>query len=237
MNILERFVFESRGGMYREYDGLTTHLEPKDYSLYRTLLPQTFGMPSQPVVTILVADYLRVVPWPSTRYQEWAVLLRCEWRGEVGWYCVTMPVSKWLPMVGGRYLGFPKYVADEITLTRSGESRAAAAKYRGIVQLELEFKPGTTRQLAPWEKELAEDVTFFKEGDLYLLVPPGRGPRTRKITLTDVTEPKWSPEHGMIRVRVDPSESWAALIPDEGPFPGTYNHFIGGANFEAEWLT
>jgi hypothetical protein len=237
MNILERLFFESRGGMYREYEGLTTHFEPKDYSLYRALLPQALGMPNQPVVTIFVADYLRVVPWPSTRYQEWAVLLRCEWRGEMGWYCVTMPVSKWLPMAGGRYLGFPKYVADEITLTRSGENRAATAKYRGVVQVALEFKPGTTRQLAPWEKELAEDVTFFKEGDLYLLVPPGRGPRTRKITLCDVTEPKWSPEHGMIRVRVDPSESWAALVPDEDPFPGTYNHFIGGANIEAEWLT
>jgi hypothetical protein len=237
MNILERLIFQPRGGMYREFEGLTTHLEPEDLSLYRALLPQSFGMPNQPVVTIFVADHVRVGPWPLTRYQEWAVLLRCECRGEMGWYCVTIPVSKWLPMRGGRYLGFPKYVADEITLARSGESRAATAKHRGVEQLALDFKPGTTRQLAPWERELAEDKAFFKEGDFYLLVPPGQGPRIRRISLDSVSEPTWSPEHGMIRVRVNPSQSWAGLIPNEGPFPGTYNHFIGGASLGAVWLS
>jgi hypothetical protein len=141
------------------------------------------------------------------------------------------------PLPGGRYLGFPKYVADEITLARSGESRAATAKHRGVEQLALDFKPGTTRQLAPWERELAEDKAFFKEGDFYLLVPPGQGPRIRRISLDNVSEPTWSPEHGMIRVRVNPSQSWAGLIPNEGPFPGTYNHFIGGASLGAVWLS
>ena len=39
---------------------------------------------------------------------------------------------------------------------------------------------------------------------------------------------KWSPEHGMIHVQVDPRESWAGMALDEGEFPGTYNHFSGG---------
>lgn len=236
MNILERMIFEPRGGMYREFEGLTTHLEPRDLSLYRKLLPEPFAIPSRPLVTIFVADYIRVVPWPSTRYQEWSVLLKSEWKGEEGWYSVTMPVTKWITMAGGRYLGFPKYIADEITLTRKGETRVATAKYKGLVQLALEFKPGATRQLAPWEKQLAENISFFK-GNVHLLVPPGRGPRAQKVILRHVTEPKWSPEHGMIRVRVDPSESWARLIPNEGPFSGTYNHFIGGANIVAVRLT
>jgi hypothetical protein len=182
---------------------------------------------------IFVADYVRVVPWPMTRYQEWSVLLKSNWKEEEGWYSVTMPVTKWIAMSGGRYLGFPKYIADEITLARSGETRLATAKYKGVVQLALEFHPGITRQLAAWEKELAENESFFK-GNAHQLVPPGRGPRAQKIILRHVTQAKWSPVQGMIRVRADPSELWVDLIPEEGVFPGTYNHFTGGINLIAE---
>ena len=233
MNLIERMIYEPRGGMFREYEGLTTHFEPKDASLYRKLLPEPFAMPSQPIVTIFVADYVRVFPWPMTRYQEWSVLLKSEWKGDEGWYSVTMPVTNWVAMAGGRYLGFPKYIADEITLVRTGATRMANAKYKNIAQLTLAFHPGLTRQLTSWEKELAENVSFFK-GNLHQLVPPGRGPRAQKITIHDVIPPKWSPEHGMIRLQVDPNESWKGLVPDRDEFPGTYNHFIGGANLIAE---
>ena len=135
--------------------------------------------------------------------------------------------------MGGRYLGFPKYIADEITLVKSGENRVAMAKHKGIVQLALEFHPSITRQLAPWEKELIENESFFK-GNAHLLVPPGRGPRAQKILLRHATQPRWSPEHGMISVRVDPGESWAGLVPDQSEFPGSYNHFIGGFNLAVE---
>jgi hypothetical protein len=101
MNFLERIIFEPRGGMYREFEGLTTHLEPKDLALYRKLLPESFSIPSQPLVTIFVADYLRVIPWPSKRYQEWSVLLKSEWKREVGWYPVTMPVTTRIAIAGG----------------------------------------------------------------------------------------------------------------------------------------
>jgi hypothetical protein len=237
MNLLERMYFDVGRGMFREFEGLTTHFQPKDRSLYRKLLPEPFGVPRRPIVTVFVADYLRVVRWPWTRYryQEWCVLLKSEWKGAEAWYTVTIPVSRWIAKVSGRYLGFPKYVADEITLTRSGETRVAMAKYKGVVQLELEFCPGTARQLAPWEKELADNKSFFK-GDAHVLVPPGQGRRAQRIILRHVTQPKWSPVHGMIRVRVDPSESWSGLVPDEGEFPGTYNRFTGGMNLIAERL-
>jgi hypothetical protein len=105
----------------------------------------------------------------------------------------------------------------------------ATAKYKGVVQLALEFHRGTTRELAAWEKELAENESFFK-GDAHLLVPPGRGPRAQKIIVCHMTQPKWAPEQGVVRVRVDPREVWAGLVPDEGEFPGSYNHFSGGIN-------
>jgi hypothetical protein len=178
MNILERVILEPPGGMYREFEGLTTHFKPKDLALYRKLLPPPFELPDMPLVTIFVADYRRVVPWPATRYQEWSVLLKSDWRGEEGWYSLTMGVTKWRA-VAGRYLGFPKYVADEITLTTKAEIRSATAKNKGRVQLALEFSPGATRALTSWESQMVNDTSFFK-GSLHLLVPPGRGPRAQK---------------------------------------------------------
>ena len=153
MNILDRLLFDPTGGMLREFFGVKTYLEPKDHSLYRRLLPEPFSMPDQPIVMIFVADYAKVF-WPIPRYRELAVVLKGICKGEEAWHVITMPVTKWLPMLGGRYLGFPKYIAEEITLTRDGENWNAQGRHKGVLQLALEFQPGITRQLAQWEKEL-----------------------------------------------------------------------------------
>ena len=216
--------------MFRKFEGLNTHFEPRDPTLYRKLLPEPLAMPNQPVVTIFVADYLQVVPWPiMTRYQEWSVLLKAEWEGEQGWHSLTMPVTKRIPMVGGRYLGFPKYIVNEISLARSEKAYLATAKHKNAMQLTLEFQPGLTRPFTAWEKDLADNVSFFK-GDVLQVTPSGQGSRVQKIILHHVTPPRWAPEHGMVCVRVSPRETWAGLVPEEGEFPGTYNHFVGGIN-------
>jgi hypothetical protein len=233
MNMFERIIYDPRRGMYHEFEGLNTHFEPKDPALYRKLLPEPLAMPSQPVVTVFAADYLHVTPWPMIRYQEWSVLVKSLLNGEEGWYCLTMPVTTRVALYGGRYLGFPKYLANKITLARSEETCIATGKYRDIVEVTLEFQPGITRPLVAWEKELAENVSFFK-GDIHLFVPPGRGPRLQKIIFRHVVPPIWSPINGMVCIRAGSSEPWAGLIPDEGKFPGTYNHFKGGFNLISE---
>lgn len=235
MNIIKRMLFEPRGGMFREFVGVNAFLEPADPSLYQRLLPKPFAMPNRPIVLVFVADYIRVFPWPMTRYQEWAVLLKSTWDGKDGWYCVTMPVTKWVPMKGGRHLGFPKYIADSITLTKQGESWQAQSKHKGSLQLSICFQPGITRQIAPWEKELLSNKSFFL-GDAYLLVPPGQGPRAQKVRLDHVVSPQWSPEHGMAQIEVNQSEPWAGLVPKGSSFIGTHNHFTGGINLVAEKL-
>ncbi len=237
MNFLERFYFEQKGGMLREFEALMTYFEPKDIPFYRNLLPAPFALPLQPVVIVFVANYLQVATWGVThfQYQEWYVVLKSRWNGEESWYPVTMPVSNWLPTVGGRYLGFPKYVADQIALTRGGETRLATARYKGVEQLHMEYCPGLTRPLAPWEKELVENELFFKGNfHFHVLVPPGRGPRAQKVTFRHAIESKWTLDPGMIRLRAHPNESWAGLIPDIDELTGAYCHFIGGANLISE---
>jgi hypothetical protein len=52
MDFLDRLLYRPPGGQFREYRGITCHLEPKDLSLYRRLLPDCFALPQQPVVTL-----------------------------------------------------------------------------------------------------------------------------------------------------------------------------------------
>jgi hypothetical protein len=235
MNLLDRILYEPSGGQFKEFAGVTTHFAPSDLSLYRDILPQPLNMPSRPTVTIFVADYMKVASWPLTPYQEWSVLLRCRYKDHEGWYPITMPVTAWVPMKGGRRIGFPKYVVDNIALIKKGDTITATAVHNGILQLELRFSSGHSRQLSDWEKELADMEAFFKGGNL-CLVPPEVGPQVMKVDLIHVVSPKWIPQHGMVTVHANPGESWTALLAENVPFPGTYNHFIGGINLQVERL-
>ena len=234
MNFLDRLIFCQPGGQFREYTGITAHLEPRDLSLYRRLLPPPLTLPSRPIVTLYIVDFTRVVRWPLTRYQEWSVLLKCSLDAHEGWFSITMPVTKWVPMKGGRHIGFPKYVADEIKIEKEGGRFVARGRHKGIEQLRIEFDPGLTRPLAAWEIELMDDPSFFKGPRIFQLVPPGFGPRLLRIKLEHVVEPHWSPLPGMVKVKVDRSESWAGLLREDCPFPGTANHFVGGVNIVSE---
>lgn len=231
MNWIDRILYNPRGGQVREYEGVTTQLEPQDVSLYGRLLPHPLTMPDQPIVTLYVVDFIRVAPSIVPRYQEWAVLLTCAFNGVEGFYSLTMPVTNWMPMMGGRYLGFPKYVVDEIRLRHEGDAVIAWGKHKGVRQIDLEYHPGVTRRLASWERAWMDDPAFFKGPQAYQLVPPGKGPRVLKITIDYLVEPHWSPCPGMIKVQVDPHENWAGLVPAMSVFPGTFNHFVGRANF------
>jgi hypothetical protein len=230
MSLINHLLYEPAGGQFREYVGLNAFIDPTDQSLYRKLLPKPFEVPSRPVVMIFAADYLQVASWPLTRYQEWAVLLKCIWKGSEGWHCITMPVTKWLPMFGGRRLGFPKFVVDSISLEKQGQGWTARSFINGDVQFQMEFQPGLTRPLSKWESELVLDEAFFKQGDTFLLFPPSQGPQIKRIHLDYVAPAQWAPEAGMVQITVNREEPWADLIPEGNYFPGTFNHFKGGVN-------
>jgi hypothetical protein len=114
------FFFEPIGGMYREFLGVKTILEPKDETLFRSLLPSQFPMPAQAAVTLFIADYLKVaswpfkiLPWSMTRYQEGAVSLKGVYQGVEGWFNLhhagvfvgidgARPLHAWFPQIRGR---------------------------------------------------------------------------------------------------------------------------------------
>jgi hypothetical protein len=219
--------------MFREFRGVSTFVEPADVELYRRLLPEVFSMPQQPMVMLFVADYVKVVPWPMTRYQEAAVVLASSYGGEEGWHVLTMPVTKRVALDGGRAMGFPKYVADEIRLEPVGEGWCGEEVHEGQSRLRLEHTPGLTRELVPWEKEIWDDPAFFR-GVCHLLLPPGEGPTRIRVGFDHRVPPNWSPVLGMVRVTVGPAMPWAGLIPTDAVAPGTFTRFVGGINLAPE---
>jgi hypothetical protein len=227
MNLFTRFLYAPPGGNFREFACIEAFFAPADAALYRQLLPGPFAMPEQPVVMVFAADYLKVAPWPVLiRYQEWAVLLKAVWRGGEGWCCLTIPVTRWGALVGGRHFGFPKTMAS-ITLAKEGEGWTAQGMHKGVRELRLSYQPGLTGQLEPWEQALVAGESFFK-GDALLLVPPAAGPRAQRVRLDHVLPPRWSPQPGILRLELDPGQAWAGLVPARDSFPGAFNHFSAG---------
>ncbi len=231
MNFIERFLFQPPGGQFREYIGISALFEPNDLALYQKLIATPLAMPKKPMGVIFAADYQKVASrLPMTSYQEWAVSLRCNWKGEEGWYCITMPVTKRMPRNGGVMIGFPKYVVDSIHLTQQNQGWLAQSIFNGKPQVSLEFTPGLSRQPAEWEKVFLDDETFFKHDPSFQLVPPSRGPKLNRVMLEFVVPSQWSPVNGMVQIKVDPSEPWAGLVKPGEAYAGSFNHFKGGSN-------
>jgi acetoacetate decarboxylase len=88
-----------------------------------------------------------VAVYPETNfgcvYNEGALFLNCEFKGERGVYCLSMPVNDDMAMVGGReYYGYPKKIAERISLERNGDYVAGSVNRKGteIIRIECQLE-------------------------------------------------------------------------------------------------
>ena len=91
-----------------------------DPVIAREILPKPLIFSSDNMATVFVAKY------PETNfgcvYNEGALFLNCEYKGERGFYCLSMPVDDDMALIGGReQYGYPKKMAQSITLEKKGE--------------------------------------------------------------------------------------------------------------------
>ena len=103
-----------------------------------TLLPPPLKPASNPLVAAFIAFY------PSTNfsvpYHESALLIRASYKGEEGWYCLSMPVTDDMAMAGGREgWGYPKKMAD-IAFSREGDSVTGYTERHGIRFMQVEAR-------------------------------------------------------------------------------------------------
>lgn len=212
--------------------GIYTAFPPADPELYRALLPPQLDMPDQPQVAVFVADYYDInIPlqeqYPSlglpnmVPYLEGAVLLQSEYHGRTGWHVITMPVDDDTANEGGRLIGFPKYVADEITLGEVDGGWEGRVVHEGRTVLGVSFTPmpGAT----PQEGSVEADLPLFQ------LIPPSEGPAVNEVNSVASVDSVRKSLPGTATIEADPQEEWAGLIP-EGVVAALFQETTGASN-------
>jgi hypothetical protein len=204
---------------FRASHSIGTMAEPADLKLYRELLPRQFDMPQHPMVSVNIVDNSEVGPWPLTPYQLGSISLRCSYRGEEGWHPITMPESKWIPVWAGRAMGFPKYVADEVSLVQSGGSWRGEVVHDGRSRILLEFTP------EPIEPPIWIEEGWSVGGPTFNLRPPSEGPQVEVVrsVAEENAEPTSEKIEGTIRVTLGPDEPGAGLLEPGAPSYGIYS--------------
>lgn len=106
-------------------------------ALYRTdpevvsrILPKPLKPFHEPLALAFIARY------PATNfdcvYNEGCLGLLATYKGELGGYCLSMPVTDDMALIGGREVhGFPKKIAEEISLVRKGKKVAGRIIRKG----------------------------------------------------------------------------------------------------------
>jgi acetoacetate decarboxylase len=74
-------------------------------------------------------------------YNEAAVFIPVQYKGEAGSYCLSMPVDNDIAMIGGREIyGYPKKIADSISVEREGNTAKGICVRRGIPIVEIDVE-------------------------------------------------------------------------------------------------
>ncbi|MFC1505257.1 acetoacetate decarboxylase family protein [Thermodesulfobacteriota bacterium] len=112
-----------------------------DPDVAKKILPKPLTLSPDNLATAFVARY------PETNfgcvYNEGALFLISEYRGEKGFYCLSMPVDDDMAMIGGREnFGYPKKMADKITLENNADSVIGSVMRKGTEILRIECRLG-----------------------------------------------------------------------------------------------
>jgi acetoacetate decarboxylase len=111
-----------------------------DTNVLSTILPRPLRSPKNPLALAFVAQY----PETSfgTVYNEAALFVQAEHRGRKGLYCLSMPVDDDMAMAGGREVfGYPKKMAESITIGKEGNKIVGSAIRKGTEILRIEVEP------------------------------------------------------------------------------------------------
>lgn len=108
-----------------------------DPAIAKEILPRPLSLPEEALATAFVARY------PETNfglvYNEGALFLHCQYKEEKGMYCLAMPVDDDMAMVGGREgMGYPKKLADKITIDTADDSVVGSVVRKGTEILRIE---------------------------------------------------------------------------------------------------
>ena len=201
--------------------GHSTVIEPADLDLYRSYMYPPLSMPEKPEVMVSYWDMNTKIG-----FMEGRVLVKalCP-DGIESWLIILAPVPNFYTALEGNCWGWPKYVADEMTVTPTrGE-----VIYEGEVSLSMDFTPGnvdeaTVRMLKERGTEQGNIISFHVDG--------GGGCLTRGGAFGSENTHFAEWEAGMVKTCIRPQDRCSGLIPANCVTPGVYQRFFdtgGGA--------
>ncbi len=111
--------------------GVHTVIEPADLDLYRSFIPAPLAMPEHPIVGASLLD-MNQFGRKAARFQEgrFTIKVLCP-DGLESWMCISTPVPFLHHTREGVIWGWPKYVADQISITRGKNTARAEVLYQG----------------------------------------------------------------------------------------------------------
>jgi len=133
--IRKRYIQYEKGYELAETKIMTAMFVTTREAIERALPP-----PLEPGETLGASAYVAEFYRPNfcPPYNEAAVFIPCEYKGEAGSYCLSMPVDNDIAMIGGREIyGYPKKMAESISVTRKGNEVHGECVRRGIPIIEI----------------------------------------------------------------------------------------------------
>lgn len=123
----------------------------------KEIIPHPLVPTKDALATAFVARY------PETNfgctYNEGALFIHCQYRGEKGLYCLSMPVDDDMAMIGGReQYGYPKKMADKIELDQENNRVSGSVVRKGVEILRIEGQLGNETSENVFD-ELGESVS------------------------------------------------------------------------------
>ena len=197
-------------------ESIHTVIEPADLELYRSYMYPPLSMPEKPEVMISCGDsHNRIVPFMEDRIMVKAM---CP-DGIESWLVISAPVLNFYIALEGNCWGWPKYVADEMTVSPT----RAEVVYEGKVRLSLDFTPGVVDEATV--KELEERGRWEGGNTVSFHVYKGGGMLIRQGTggvggHEDVKYVEW--QAGMVKTYIRPEDRESGLIPANCVTPGVY---------------
>jgi hypothetical protein len=208
----------------------STVIEPADLDLYRSYMYPPLSMPKKPEVMISFIERDER-PGIFKYFMEGRVLVKAKRPdGIESWLVVSVPCPSFFMALEGVCWGWPKYVADEMTVTPT----KAEVIYQGEVRMSMDFTPGGVDEAT--EKELKERGNFEAGNTVAFHVYRGGGclvgkhPLSPKGDVGGIKVVEW--QAGMHKVYLRPMDQdpCAGLIPANSVTPGVYQVIfsIGG---------
>jgi len=107
-----------------------------DPEIIKQVLPPPLKPGPEPLGHAYVAEFQKTNF--GIKYKEAALFLQAQYQGEIGNYCLAMPVDNDMAMVTGREVyGYPKKIADSITLSRQDNQVKGTCIRHGIPIIEI----------------------------------------------------------------------------------------------------